>query len=100
MKLCPALIETTNKEKEVMFTIFDREFKREKNLEIMKKEQTKAEEKKLADKAKGGQSKEEKLKEKETKMSAKISELEEDFFKKVATDNEDINTIKARGELK
>lgn len=38
MKLCPALVDTTPKEKEVMQTIFEREFRREKNLEILKKE--------------------------------------------------------------
>lgn len=37
MQLCKPLYETTAKEKEVMAQIFDREFKREKNLEIMKK---------------------------------------------------------------
>lgn len=41
MKLCPSLVDTSNKEKEVMQTIFEREFRREKNLEIMKKEATK-----------------------------------------------------------
>ena len=38
MKLCPSLVDTTNKEKEVMQTIFEREFRREKNLEIMKRD--------------------------------------------------------------
>jgi dynein intermediate chain 2 len=37
MQLCKPLYETTLKEKEVMQTIFEREFRREKNLEIMKK---------------------------------------------------------------
>lgn len=37
MTLCRPLYETTGKEKEVMQTIFEREFRREKNLEIMKK---------------------------------------------------------------
>jgi hypothetical protein len=32
-------------------------------------------------------------------MVSKIAELEEEFFKKVATDGEDIDMIKARGEL-
>jgi dynein intermediate chain 2, axonemal len=37
MKLSPALHEPANKEKEVMQTIFDREFRREKMLEVAKK---------------------------------------------------------------
>ena len=37
LQLCKSLIETTSKEKEVMGQIFDREFRREKNLEISKK---------------------------------------------------------------
>lgn len=37
MQLCKPLYETTSKEKEVMQQIFEREFRREKNLEIMKK---------------------------------------------------------------
>lgn len=38
MKLCPPLYETTPKEKETMFQIFEREMRREKNLENQKKE--------------------------------------------------------------
>lgn len=34
MKLCPPLYETSSKEKETMQTIFEREQRREKNLEI------------------------------------------------------------------
>jgi len=34
MNLCKPLYETSSKEKEVMQTIFEREFRREKNLEI------------------------------------------------------------------
>ena len=37
MQLCKSLYETTAKEKEVMGQIFDREFRREKTLEITKK---------------------------------------------------------------
>jgi dynein intermediate chain 2 len=37
MQLCKPLYETSNKEKEVMGQIFEREFKREKNLEISRK---------------------------------------------------------------
>ena len=42
MKLCPPLYETTPKEKETMFTIFEREMRREKNLENQKKDAMKA----------------------------------------------------------
>ena len=37
MQLCKALYETTVKEKEVMGHIFEREFRREKNLQTQKK---------------------------------------------------------------
>ena len=32
-------------------------------------------------------------------MAAKITEIEEGFFKHVSTDGEDLDIIKARGEL-
>lgn len=37
MQLCKPLYETTPREKETMQQIFEREFRREKNLEVMKK---------------------------------------------------------------
>jgi dynein intermediate chain 2 len=37
LQLCKALYETTNREKEVMGQVFDREFRREKNLITSKK---------------------------------------------------------------
>jgi len=40
VQLCKSLYETTPKEKETMQNIFEREFRREKNLEIMKKAAT------------------------------------------------------------
>lgn len=95
MKLCPPLVDTSNKEKEVMQNIFEREFRREKNLEIQKKDAAKKPE---ADKRGGkGMSAEEKAKEKEKKLAERITEIEEDFFKHVAT-GDDIDMIKARGE--
>jgi hypothetical protein len=42
MKLCPPLYETTPKEKETMWIIFEREMRREKNLENQKKDAAKA----------------------------------------------------------
>ena len=37
MNLCKPLYETTSREKEVMQAVFEREFRREKNLEIQRK---------------------------------------------------------------
>lgn len=94
MKLCPALYEQANKEKEVMQTIFDREFRREKNLEIAKK---------LAagdpKKAKATQKVDPKAEaeEKRAAMKETIATLEEDFFKRIAKDEQDLDEIKARG---
>ena len=39
MSLCKPLHDTTSKEKETMHNIFEREFRREKNLEIQKKKE-------------------------------------------------------------
>lgn len=66
MKLCPPLYETTPKEKETMFTIFEREQRREKNLENAKRDAAKA--KAAAKKDEGGkkgQTAEQKAQEKE-----------------------------------
>jgi hypothetical protein len=84
------------KEKEVMQTIFEREFRREKNLEIMKK---------LANDAKPTAAKEkqkniEKMQlEKEIAAKQRLTEIEEKFFVHVSKDGEDIEVIKARGEM-
>lgn len=93
MQLCKALYETTNKEKEIMGQIFDREFKREKNLEIAKKlaGDAAAKDKKKADKEKL-------LQEKEQALKQRIETINEDFFKHVAESGEDVDKIKARGD--
>lgn len=39
------------------------------------------------------------MQEKKVKMENKIVEIEEGFFKHVATGGDDLDTIKARGEL-
>ena len=74
-----------------MGQIFDREFRREKNLITSKKLN------KDAGAAKKDPSKVQA--EKEEKMSEAIKDIEEQFFKKVSEDD-DINAIMARGELK
>ena len=76
-----------------MQTIFEREFRREKNLEVAKK---------LANDALSKQSKapkqsaEAQMAEKEKKMKEKIDTIENGFFKHVSVDD-DLEAIKARG---
>lgn len=72
-----------------MQTIFEREFKREKNLEVAKrqadlKKPTKRDNT-LADK-------------KAEKLNGFLNDLEENFFKHVADDNEHLEQIKQRGD--
>ena len=94
MQLCPALYETTNKEKEVMGTIFDREFRREKNLLTQKKlnkdSGAKKEKGKDANKIQA---------EKEAAMIDHIKKIEEDFFNSVAGDANEKQAILARAEM-
>ena len=94
MQLCKALYETTNKEKEVMGTIFDREFRREKNLLTQKKlnKDASGKDKKAKDMTKLQA-------EKESIMKETIKKIEEDFFDSVADDANDKQVIKARGEM-
>jgi len=93
MQLCKPLYETSNKEKEVMGQIFEREFKREKNLEISRKlaGDAQAKDKKKADAAKLQVEKEEALK-------VRIDTINEEFFKHVAEGGQDIDKIKARAD--
>jgi len=75
MSLCKPLYETTIKEKEVMQSIFDREYRREKQLENQRRldTQAKAPAKKTVDP--------EKIKrEKEEMRVAKLNEQKEFFF--------------------
>lgn len=94
IQLCKPLYETTPKEKEVMQQIFDREFRREKNLEIMKK---------MANDAKPVSKKEKNpeqvAREKEALQKEKIKDIEEKFFTQVADEQFDVNAIKARGAM-
>jgi dynein intermediate chain 2 len=97
MQLCKPLYETTPKEKEAMQLIFEREFRREKNLEVMKKLANDA---KNAPK-KGGKDDDPKKieQQKEAELKAKIDVIQENFFKHVATEEHDADAIKARGLL-
>jgi phosphomannomutase len=71
MSLCKTLYEQSAKEKEVMLTIFDREFRREKNLEVARKQ---AELKKPMDKKKGEKDRN------AERLEAQISDIETKFF--------------------
>lgn len=76
-----------------MGQIFEREFKREKNLEISRKLAGDAavKDKKKADKEKLAQ-------EKEVLLKERIETINEEFFKHVAESGEDVDKIKARGD--
>lgn len=89
MSLCRALYDQTlqPKEKEIMATIFDREFRREKNLELAKRQ---AELKKPVKKDNSV------LEKKQAQMAQYMHELEEGFFKHVAEDPKQLAEIKAR----
>lgn len=92
MQLSKALYETTSKEKEVMGQIFDREFRREKNLLTSKK---------LNKDVVGGVGKKGKeggltRSEKDVELKETLVKIEEEFFNIVAKDD-DLSAIKARG---
>jgi len=72
-----------------MATIFDREFRREKNLEVAKRQ---AELKKPTKKDNSIADK------KAQQLQQQLNELEEGFFKHVAEDPEQLNAIKKRGD--
>lgn len=91
MSLCRSLYDVTlqPKEKEIMATIFEREFKREKNLEMAKRQ---AEMKKPVKKDNSNNEK------KANQLNNYLHELEEGFFKHVAADDqEQLQNIKKRG---
>ena len=91
MSLCRSLYDQTlqPKEKEIMATIFDREFRREKNLEMAKRQ---AEMKKPAKKDNTV------LEKKAAQMAQMLHELEDGFFKHVAEDPEQLAIVKKRGD--
>ena len=79
-----------------MQQIFERESRREKNIELMKKN---ANDSKGAPKKKGDPDPEQIEKEKEAALKDQINYIQENFFKHVATEEHDADAIKARGEL-
>ena len=92
MQLSKTLYETSSKEKEIMGQIFDREFRREKNLLTSKKLNKDAGSKvKKADKKGDAAAK-------EGEQKDKLTQIEEDFFNVVAKDD-DLASIKARGQM-
>lgn len=93
MQLCPALYETSAREKEVMGQIFEREFRREKNLLTSKKltGEVGGKDKKTKDTIKA-------MEEKDQAQKQALVQIEEDFFKKVSEDD-DLDAIKARAEM-
>jgi len=99
MQLCKPLYETTPREKEVMQTIFEREARREKNLWLTNKLEKEAAEKAKAPTGKPKEDPEQLAKEKEADMKSQLNQIEEDFFKKVASEEYDVDQIKARGDI-
>lgn len=93
MQLSKTLYETTSKEKEIMGQIFDREFRREKNLLTSKKlnKDAGSKVKKVGDKGgdKGA---------KDGEFKENLTKIEEEFFNVVAKDD-DLASIKARGQM-
>ena len=91
MSLCRSLYDQTlqPKEKEIMASIFEREFKREKNLEQAKRQ---------ADMKKPTKKDNTVFDKKAEKMNQYLNELEEKFFSQVSTDEQDLVQIKQRGD--
>lgn len=96
MELCKSLYESTPKEKEQMAIVFDTEARREKNLEIAKKLAN--DEKNKQQNKKGAVDPEKLKRQQEEKLAEELKSIEENFFALVAKDD-DINVIKARGEM-
>ena len=90
MSLCRSLYDQTlqPKEKEIMATIFDREFRREKNLEQAKKQ---------ADLKKPNKKDNSIVEKRQAQLNTYLNELEDGFFKHVADDADQLSAIKRRG---
>jgi len=88
LSLCPPLYDQTlqPKEREIMLTIFDREFRREKTLDVARR----------LDAKKGPKARVE-VGDKADKLEAQLSSIEENFFSVVGEDEEDRENIKRRG---
>ena len=89
MQLCRSLYDQTlqPKEKEIMQTIFEREFKREKNLEQQKRQ---AEMKKPTKKDNSVADK------KQDKLNAYLVDLEDQFLKHVAEEDPDMPKVASK----
>lgn len=88
LSLCPPLYDQTlqPKEREIMLTIFDREFRREKTLDVARR----------LDAKKGPKARVE-VGDKADKLEAQLSSIEENFFSVVGEDEEERENIKRRG---
>lgn len=88
LSLCPPLYDQTlqPKEREIMLTIFDREFRREKTLDVARR----------LDAKKGTKARVE-VDDRADKLEAQLSNIEEDFFQTVGENEEDREFIKRRG---
>ena len=91
MSLCRSLYDQTlqPKEKEIMATIFDREFRREKNLELAKRQ---------AELKKPNKKDNSIIEKKQAQLNAYLHELEDGFFKHVADDADQLQQIRRRGD--
>jgi dynein intermediate chain 2 len=100
MQLCKALYETAPREKEEMGKIFDREFRREKTLDIAKRQALEAliKGKKVA-KGEKPVDPEAIAVEKESEMKTRLMDIDEKFFEKISKDEGEQEMIKARGQL-
>ena len=89
VKLKPLKLNGQPKEKELMATIFEREFRREKNLELAKRQ---------ADLKKPTKRDNTINQKKQDQLNNLLHQLEDDFFKHVAEDPEQLQIIKKRGD--
>lgn len=99
MQLCKALYETAPREKEEMVKIFEREFRREKTLDIAKKMAFEAVNKKTKlPKGEKPVDPEEVARQKEVELKTRLTDIDEKFFERIAKDDADQEIIKARGQ--
>jgi hypothetical protein len=89
LSLCPPLYDQTlqPKEREQMLLIFDREFRREKTLDVARRMGQKNETKKVKKETTG----------KSEKLEGQLLEITDEFFQEVAEDEEEREMIKQRG---
>jgi len=87
LSLCKSLVQGDPREKEIMQTVFEREFRREKNLEVAKR---------LADKTKPAKEKSNKDKI-AAKLESRLKDIETEFYNIIADDEDQKEAIKARG---